>query len=132
MAERLLELYISEDARDGAQHVIEAHPVKSHWVVELPGSMLLYKLLISSGKSEALLDHLEKQFGHMDNFRVILLSVKGSLPADAADKIEDSSGRLSRTELYASVTKQLNSSPVYFSMVILSAIPRWHWHWGRR
>jgi len=29
MAQRLLELYISEDARDGVPYIIEAHPVKS-------------------------------------------------------------------------------------------------------
>ena len=117
------------------QHIIGVwkHPVKGVMYSRLSEEQILVKILVFAEESESLLKSLQERFSDEDGFRINIIPVEASLPAeemavkstDAADLSgdkENKSFRLSREELYEDISTATKLTRVYVVLVILSAI----------
>jgi uncharacterized hydrophobic protein (TIGR00341 family) len=94
------------------------------------------KVLIPAEQSESLLDTLEETFAHLDNFRIVILSIEAIVPrmlrsqddfpttekAAAEKKSSPALPRVSREELYSDVVEAGQLSQTFITMVVLSSI----------
>ena len=114
------------------QHIIGVwkHPVKGVMYSRLSEEQILVKILVFAEESESLLKSLQERFSDEDGFRINIIPVEASLPAEemavkstdlSGDK-ENKSFRLSREELYEDISTATKLTRVYVVLVILSAI----------
>lgn len=130
MALRLIELIIPSDSAPDVHRALEKFEAHDCWGEELDARRHRIKILVPADGSEAVLDELEKRFGHLEDFRLILLPVEAALPRLSEKKKDEPEAeerkfgfsRLSREELYSDVEDTANFSSVYVAMVILSAV----------
>lgn len=135
---RLMEIYLPENEDSTVKELIENETTLDHWHQEGTNGGILLKLLISADKTEKILDLLEEKYAGMDNFRVILLSVEGTIPrvqeigdADSSKTEEDEQSeadkkdhqeRVSREELYSDIVDSVRLSKNYLTLVAISSI----------
>jgi len=87
---------------------------------------VLERLLVDSTNTEQVLERLQKQMGHTDDFRIVVSPVGATLPRPKADekeeKDENSTDRISREELYQEMSDSVQMKSVYFALVALSVV----------
>lgn len=86
---------------------------------------VLERLIVDSTHTEPVLERLQKQMGHTDDFRIVVSPVGATLPRpdtddDAAD--ENGTDRISREELYQDMNDSVQMKGVYFALVALSVV----------
>ncbi|MBN1551307.1 TIGR00341 family protein [bacterium] len=97
----------------------------------------ILECLVSAEGSEATLDYLEKRFGHVEGFRIVLFPIEATIPriddseTDKNTPVEETSAdikkkpadrRISRVELYDDIQDMTQLTSYYISMVFLAAI----------
>ena len=134
MALRLIEMVLPEDVGNYAQEYLREQddlPILGFWSQHLDSGEVSVSVLLEAKHSEAVLDLLDKNYGSIEGFKAILLSVEASLPrpepaeevtAKAEPTGSGKSQRISREELYFDVVDATKTSQVYVAMVLLSAI----------
>lgn len=134
---RLMEIYLPENDTATIKELIENEATLDTWQQEGANGSILIKLLIHAEKTEKILDRLEEKYTGRDNFRVILLSVEGTIPRadeigeesasssdgeqNAEDK-KDNQERVSREELYSSILDSVKLSRNYITLVAVSSV----------
>lgn len=134
MALRMIEMVLPEDIGNYAQEYLRDQsdlPILGFWSQFLVSGEVLVKVLLDAEHAEAVLDVLENNYGSIEGFKAILLSVEASVPrpepaeevSAKADQTERGGPqRISREELYFDVVDATKLSKVYVAMVLLSAI----------
>ena len=136
MTLRLIEMVVPEPAGGELQKLLAEQSVLEVREFGLRGGEVMVRILLEAGKSEAVLDILEKQYAGKEDFRIVILPVEATLPrvevAEPDAPAEPPSGknppekttpeRISRHELYEDISDAARFSRVYFAMVALSAI----------
>ena len=113
------------------QHIIGVwkHPVRGVMYSRLSEEQILVKILVFAEESEGLLKSLQEKFSDEEGFRINIIPVEASLPAeemavksnDAADLSgdkENKSFRLSREELYEDISTATKLTRVYVVLVL--------------
>jgi len=127
MAYRMMELTLPDGTGDSLDDVL-VDDVADIWRAKLEDGRVEVKLLVTPAKTEAVLDKLENRYGHMDDFRVVLMSVDMALPKSLADdsQAEDQEVQASRTvsrqELLGKMARDTRVSSTYIIMVVLSVV----------
>lgn len=126
MAIRLLELVLPAGEGDTIEQWL-ADDVADIWRGQLTDERFEVKLLVESQNTEAVLDKLEQRFGHLKDFRVMLMRVDVALPKPPEKpkegKREKSGSRsVSRQELRDSMVRDTKVSANYITMVVLSVV----------
>lgn len=132
---RLVEMVLPLEHVTEAEKVLAAHKPVDVWYDRLSESQILLKILVSTEETEAVLDELEKYFGMLESFRVILLPILATVPrpeepkaaeekdqAGEEQKEKKKSERVSREELYAQVSAMAKLSRIFLAMVVLSTL----------
>ncbi len=134
---RLIEIILPEADSNNVRALIEDEPIVGFWHEKSAETGLLVKMLLSAENTEKLMDLLEKKFGAMEGFRVVMLPVEATIPRVAEDEdneqatqaesqpedeTEQSSLRISREELYQDIVDSTKFSKIFVAMVILSTI----------
>jgi len=136
MSFRLIEIFLPVGYSKVVKEALGELDVLDVWQEPVEGERAHMKILVSTGDTERVLDHLEKNYSHMEGFRVILLPVEASIPRPkteektqvekktlpAAKPHVSRSIRISREELYADIEKTVGISWVFIAMVIFSSI----------
>ncbi len=126
MPYRLIEVVIPEKNKDEVEKLFAADGVVDYWREELYENKSIYKILVKTEFSEKVVDKLFRKYGKHDGFRVILYDIAATVPVDEEDNNKKNKRigklRVSREELYASVTSAANLNYIYISMVILSSV----------
>jgi len=136
MSLRLIEIFLPVGYSNVVREALREFDVLDVWQEAAEGDRAYMKILVSTGETECVLDHLEKSYSHMEGFRIILLPVEASIPRPKTEEKEhvekkaDSSAkpavsrliRLSREELYSDIEKTVGISWVFFAMLIFSSI----------
>ena len=125
MSQRLIELTVADHVADGLAEVLESVDVLEYWREPTLESRVLVRILVTTEKSEAVLDALERQFGGTDGFRVILLTVEATIPRAPEPEAEPEPpprGRVGREELLDDLSSGTRITTVYLAMVVLSTI----------
>jgi len=136
MSLRLIEMFLPEGYKNVLTEALEELEVMDFWQELVEGDRVHMKILVSTGKTEAVLDLLESRYSHLEGFRVILLPVEASIPRlkpETKARVETQAMssskqaisrwiRISREELYADIEKTVGISWVFFAMVFLSSV----------
>ncbi|MFO7957730.1 MAG: TIGR00341 family protein [Candidatus Brocadiia bacterium] len=133
MALRLIEMVCPEEKREEVEQLVREHEPQGLWHDRLMDDQVIVKILMPATRAEALLDHLESNYGGMEGFRILLLPVQAALPRP--EEPEEPAGeapfqespkplptRISRQELYAEVSASAESSRVFYVMIALSSV----------
>ncbi|GAB6056811.1 TIGR00341 family protein [Methanobacterium alkalithermotolerans] len=133
MVLRLMEIILpsSEVNLPQLNSLLEDHEILGYWEVGLTEELILVRVLLPAIETESLLDKIEDAFGGLEGFRIFIINVKATLPRvnsnnnpaeEMAEEIEDEKKveRVSREELYSSIS-QLMDSPLIFSVLMILA-----------
>ncbi len=83
---------------------------------------ILVRAFVPSEETEKIMDLLESYFSEEEDYRIIVVPVEASIPRPEEKEKEDSPSRVSREELYASVSRSAELSNVYFFLIIVSSL----------
>jgi len=133
-----MEIYLPENDNNTIKELIENESTLDTWQQEGANGGVVIKLLISADKTEKILDQLEEKYADKDNFRVILLSVEGTIPRahgigdksasngnksdQSAKDDKDNQERISREELYSGIVDSVMLSRNYLTLVAISSM----------
>lgn len=129
---RMLEMIAPRETVEEALEISKEHSPLEVWTEKLEGGRASARFLVKAEKIESLSDAFANRFSEVEGFRLLLYSVEATIPVpdeqteEADEKKEESgqesSGRISREELYADVSGGSESSRVYVGLVILSSL----------
>ena len=132
MAHRLLKVILPGNRGTDALVLLKEFKITEVWQEESISEHAVISVLIDSGRSEGLMDHLEKSFGNLPGFRLVLIPVEAAIPrfesvTEAVTEPTDQkrtigSTRISREELYADIVDSTRLTHVYMAMVALSTL----------
>jgi uncharacterized hydrophobic protein (TIGR00341 family) len=133
MALRLMEILLPP-AVEGVEEQLRDQPILSLSKVHTDRGPAVFRVLLEADKTEPVLDLLEKRFGGLEDFRVILLPVQATLPRPTAPEEKEGEGespeseqekeraRISREELYQEIAHSSLVTKVYLVAVVLSSL----------
>ena len=132
---------------DEIKNILEGYDVLNYWDVKSSNEQIIVNVIIRREKTESLINLLQKRFSNLEGFRISLVPVEASLPVpepiekmiskyeepsdeedttleELTDRIDPQElvYRLSRHEIYSSISDLAKLSKVYVIMVVLSAI----------
>jgi len=135
MALRLLEIVVPEEVMGEVFKIIEESQITNFWQTCSCENRNIFKMIVPAEKTETLLDTLQKRYGHLEEFHMVLLSLEASYPGTkeieekAEENEKDQVGekkkeplRVSRHELYHDVFDSSKLTRTFMIMIILSAI----------
>ena len=128
MALRLIEITIQDSERSKVRSALSDLEVINLSFQSLSEGQGLARVLIETVKSEAVLDHLERNFSLAEGFRITLLPVEGTVPrlpvVDSAAESGKKSRpqRINRTELLSELSSGVSPNRIFIATVLLSAV----------
>ena len=134
MALRMIEVILNKDEHTTFMELAKSDSVLGFWQEDSTNNALLLKVLLSSEKTEAFLDDLEKHFSKDKSFRVVVLPVEATLPRYQSKNVPSLHPltpktprkkhllrTVSREELRAKIHDGIGFTALYVAMVILSS-----------
>lgn len=126
MALRLLELVLPKGEGETLEEWLE-DDIADVWRGELADGRSEVKLLVEPENTEAVLDRLEQRFGHLKEFRVMLMRVDLALPKapeKPKEEVRESTRTrtVSRQELRGAMVRDTKVTSTYMTMVVLSVV----------
>jgi uncharacterized hydrophobic protein (TIGR00341 family) len=120
----MIELVLPEGYRNVLEEILEKVDFLDFWEETLDDARLHLKIIVLTEHTENVLDLMEKQFSHLEGFRIILLPVEASLPRPKREEKKHVSNwiRVSREELYSDMEKTVRHSWIFLVMVFFSSI----------
>ncbi len=135
MALRFLEIVVPEEATNEVLKIIEEAQITNFWQTCSCENRSIFKLIVAAEKTEKLLDTLEKKYGQLGDFHMVMLPLEASYPSTkeieekAAENNKEVEGektreplRISRQELYNDVFESSKLTNTYMIMIVLAAI----------
>jgi len=133
MALRLVEIILPDGEEDDLNDLVKDLGILDIWHVSLSEDRLMTRVLVQSEQTEPLTDALEKHFGRVEGFRVVVHSIVASLPHHKEEKEEEKKDevqkpekkfrmRVNRAELYSGISETANLTNVYMITVALSVV----------
>lgn len=132
----MIEMALSENYRGDLKQILEGYDYLDLWQEKTDDGRIHVTFVLPTGKTEEILDILEKRFSSTAGFRIILVPAEASIPRleiKEKEKPEDQKQppekktvsktiRISREELYADAEKTARFSSVFIVLTILSAL----------
>ena len=122
---RLVEVYLPKEQGKKFEEVIEGYSFLEVWQKKLEDNRLLFKVLLSSGDVEPLVDGLVSKFNDVNGFRLLLLPVEASLPrlesSENSIGLPEAPSRINREEIYTNVATSVHFSWTQISLLLLSS-----------
>ncbi|AFY53479.1 TIGR00341 family protein [Rivularia sp. PCC 7116] len=122
---RLVEVYLPQEKGERFEELIAEYSSLEVWQKKLENNQLLFKILLSSGQVEPLVDCLVSQFTEVEGFRLLLLPVEASLPrlesSENSFNLQDAPNRINREEIYTNVATSVHFSWTQISLLLLSS-----------
>ena len=136
MALRLIQVFLPTTQQEALHALIRDHAIQETWEDRLTEGRVLVQMIASAVETELLLDEIQRKFGHMDGFRILLLPVEATIPrpeaketpvpkkvqSEAPKRSASKAERISREELYADIEGSTRLSWVFTVMIILSSV----------
>jgi len=138
MSLRLIELVLPQQFRDEVQDLLKENEVLDIWNNSITEGRVHFRVLVQTGKTEGIMDILEKRFSRIEAFRLILLPVEAVLPRPETEKTGEQQpdkdagtpdgkkakeqDRISRAELYTDIEQTTRLTWTYILLVALSAV----------
>ena len=135
MSIRLIEIVLPTSYQTEVNSILKAYETLDLWQDRIDENRIHIKFILPTGKTEEILDSLEKRFSNIEGFRIILLPVEASIPklktedeptveniqSEKKEKPLSKSVRISRAELYAEAENTTHFSWVFIILTLLSS-----------
>lgn len=132
MNKKLIVIYIPSSQRKKAEEILKNHSVEEYWYDSQSAKKGVFRVLLESTKTQALLDLLSRNFYKCEGFRAMVLTLEASIPRDdpkeeekkpveSARELPDIL-RISREELYAKIIGNTRLTWIYALMIIISSL----------
>ena len=122
---RLVEVYLPQEQCQKFEELINGYSFLEVWQKRLEDNRILFKVLLSSGDAEPLVDGLVNKFTDVEGFRLLLLPVEASLPrlesSENSIGLPEAPSRINREEIYTNVASSVNFSWTQISLLLLSS-----------
>ncbi|WP_414620975.1 TIGR00341 family protein [Calothrix sp. CCY 0018] len=121
---RLVEVYLPQEKGELFEEIIAEYTYAGIWSKKLENNQLEFKILLSSGQVELLVDCVVGQFKNVEDFRLLLLPVEASLPRlESSEKngLPEAPTRINREEIYTNVATSVHFSWTQISLLLLSS-----------
>ncbi len=121
---RLVEVYLPQEKGKRFEETIAEYSYEEVWQKKLENNQLLFKILLSSGEVEPLVDSLVNNFTNVEGFRLLLLPVEASLPrleSSQENGLPKAPTRINREEIYTNVATSVHFSWTQISLLLLSS-----------
>lgn len=122
---RLVEVYLPQEQAQKFEELIDEYSSLEVWQKRLEDNLILFKVLLSSGDVEPLVDCLVGKFTDVENFRLLLLPVEASLPrlesSENSIGLPEAPSRINREEIYTNVASSVHFSWTQISLLLLSS-----------
>jgi uncharacterized hydrophobic protein (TIGR00341 family) len=136
MTLRLIEIFLPLEKKEKLDAILAGFAGSELLHMVATNGKVNFKVLIPAEESESLLDKLEEAFAHLDDFRIVILSIEAIIPRmlpcqddfPTNDKpVEKKAAsvalaRVSREELYSDVLEAGKLSNTFIIRVVLSSI----------
>lgn len=135
MALRMIELAISKDAAGDLDEAIGEIEPLGVWRGALDEDLMLVRVLVSSERSESVIDALESRFHENAAFRLLIFEVAATVPTpdvderendrkkkDKPDSGDEEPERVAVAELVEELSSGAKVNRAYILMVLLSAV----------
>ena len=125
MALRQLEITIPETTQSKVRNALADVRVISTSFQPIEDKRTLVRILIETNRTEAVIDHLERNLSHDERFRITILPVEGTIPAIKQQAIvgeKPAPHRINRIELLNELSSGVKPNRVFFATVLLSAM----------
>jgi len=136
VADRILGIVASAEHADSLKLMLQDEVVRASWCVWSGDDLVVFNALVVAAEVEPLLDNLERRFGHDEQFRAMLTTLKAVLPRtpeeDEAAPAKDGEEppephqrvpqRVSRAELYEEVGGAAKLNRLFLVQVVLATI----------
>ena len=132
MAHRLLKIILPRNQGQRVLDLLSKLKITEVWQEESMSEHSVISVLIDSGQGETIMDQLDKSFGYLPGFRLVLIPVEAAIPRIEPDSEIASdpdntlqpidSTRISREELYADIVDSSRLTKVYMAMAVLSTL----------
>lgn len=133
MGKKLIEIYLPQNKKKVATEIFNNHDVGDFWYDQLSSKQGIFRVVVDSGKTEALMDLLERNFLKTKGFKVLVLNLDASIPRQKTDISVTSQTdkkkrklaqiiRISRAELYTKIIQNTQLTWIYALMIIISTI----------
>lgn len=131
MGLRMVEVFLPESEAATLKRSIDFEPEGGPWTQILHEGMTSTRYLVDLDQSGAVVDDLQRRYGNVPGFRLVLSPVSASLPRSEPaeeDKQEKArtygsrGGGLTREELHAECLSMAKPSGTFYATVILSTI----------
>lgn len=136
MALRMIEMALPEAYKGDLKLILQGYDYLDLWQEKTDDGRIHVTFVLPTGKTEEILDVLEKRFSNTAGFRIILVPAEASIPRLEIKEKEKPEGqdqppekkafsktiRMSREELYADAEKTARFSSVFIVLTILSAL----------
>jgi uncharacterized hydrophobic protein (TIGR00341 family) len=132
---RLIEIRLPRDVGDSVRELLEDVEKLEVWFEPALDKQRMVRMLVDAADVEPALDKIERRFGHLPEFRAVILRVEATLPRpeepepepkppadDPPKKKERKAARISREELLSDLKPGTKVTGGYLALVILSAI----------
>ncbi|MCJ7680891.1 MAG: TIGR00341 family protein [Candidatus Aminicenantes bacterium] len=138
MSLRLIELVLPQQFKDEVRELLKENEVLDIWVSSITEGRVHFRVIVPTGKTEGIMDILEKRYSRMEGFRLILLPVEAVLPRPEPEEVGEhphesnaktldgkktkKQDRISRAELYTDIEQTTRLTWTFVLLVALSAI----------
>lgn len=130
-----IDVVIDRSDRETLRHLVSEHEPVSMWGGDSTDDLCWLRVLVTTDKTQALLDALDERFSTKAHFRVVLVPIEATLPKldietvhaeepTEAEKKEAAAkaARISREELYQDLSAGTDVNTIYLVTVALSAL----------
>ena len=128
MGLRMVEVFLPEREAATLGEVVELDPEGGPWTQALADGITSTRYLVDIDDSGAVVDELQRRYGNVPGFQLLLSPVNVSLPRAERDEEEKAptygsrGGGLTREELHAEGLSMARPSRTFYATVILSTI----------
>lgn len=136
MINRLIEIVIPESLRQEMQDILSKYGITEFWQDKIADKLILFRVLSTMDILESFMDLMNKNFGKVEGFKIIVLPVNASLPASKDTTCQQKTGkfkgikirelktvnRLSREELLNRCQGDSQLSWIFILMLMISAV----------
>lgn len=124
---RLVKIFLPLSEKAEADKLLRKSNADEFWHDRISDKKVLIRVLILAEEMEEFIDEMEKEFSHLEDFRLIILPVEASLPRLQEDEEEDqkkdtTKERIGREELYTNILSNAQFSWTYLTLIILASI----------
>ncbi len=123
---RLVEVVLSIDSVARVPELLAEQRTLGIWDESLDDVHRLSRILTTADEVEAIVDRVQNAFGERSDLRMLVFRVEATIPAPKEEEAEPATDstpqRVSRHELYATISKSASVSSTFLILIVLSTI----------